>query len=130
MLTRRHLVACAAALPVAALPLSAAGFAQPFAQAAFDAAVAAGRPVLVEVSASWCPTCAQQKAILSELLARPGLADFTVFEVDFDTRKDLLRAFNARRQSTLIVFGKGAEVGRSVGDTDPVGIEALLRKAL
>ena len=53
-----------------------------------------------------------------------------VFKVDFDSQKDALRALNAQRQSTLIVFKGEKETGRSVGDTNPGSIEALLDSAL
>ena len=127
MSLRRAVAALAAAL--VALSASAAEYAEPFEQARFDAALEAGGPVLVEVSAPWCPTCRAQQAILTDLLAEPDYAAFTAFEVDFDTRKDVLRAFRAQTQSTLIVFAGGAEVGRSVGDTRPDGIAALLDMA-
>ncbi len=53
-----------------------------------------------------------------------------IFDIDFDSQKDLLRRFNARMQSTLIVFKGAAETGRSVGETQPEWIEGLLEKAL
>jgi thioredoxin-like negative regulator of GroEL len=131
ILDRRAALGLAAA-GLAALALPArAGFApQPFDQAAFDAAMAAGKPILVEVSAPWCPTCAQQKKIMAELFADPKLAGIVQFEVDFDSAKDVLRAFGVQRQSTLIVFAGGREISRSVGDTDPGRIAALLGSAV
>jgi hypothetical protein len=53
-----------------------------------------------------------------------------VFKVDFDEQKDDVRALKAQRQSTLIVYKGETEKGRSVGDTDPASIEALLDSAL
>jgi hypothetical protein len=41
-----------------------------------------------------------------------------------------VRWFKATSQSTLIVFKDSKETGRSVGDTDPASIAALLDKAL
>ncbi len=101
----------------------------PFDQAVFDAALADGKPILVEISATWCPTCKAQKAILADLLAEPRFADLTWLEVDFDSRKDLVRALGAQSQSTLIVYGGGEEVGRSVGETRPAAIAAQLDAA-
>jgi thioredoxin 1 len=102
----------------------------PFTQQAFDAARAAGKPVLVDITASWCPTCKAQRPIIERLSADPRFADLVVLEVDFDSQKDVVRAFKARAQSTLIVFRDTAETGRSVGDTDPAAIEALLATAI
>jgi thiol-disulfide isomerase/thioredoxin len=129
MIARRTVLAAALAAAVA-LPFAALGAAKPFDQVAFDAALAAGGPVLVEVSAPWCPVCKAQKEILAELLARPDHAAVAAFDIDFDTQKDLVRAFRATAQSTLIVFRGGAEVGRSVGDSSPEGVAALLASAL
>jgi len=102
----------------------------PFDQAAFEAAQAAGKPVLVEVTAPWCPTCKAQAPILSQLRNEPRFKDLVSFNVDFDSQKDLLKTFGVRMQSTLIVFKGKQEVGRSTGDTKASSIEALLAKAI
>lgn len=102
----------------------------PFTQAAFDAAKAAGKPVLVEVSAPWCPTCKAQKPILAELKAMPKFKDLVILEVDFDSQKDVLRGLKVQSQSTLVVFKGSKEVGRSTGDTKKELIEALLAKSV
>ena len=98
----------------------------PFDQAAFEQAQAAGLPILVHVTADWCEVCQAQKPIVSALTARSALSAMKVFNVDFDTQKDLLRAFRVQFQSTLIVFKGAAETGRSTGVIDPAAIEALL----
>ena len=102
----------------------------PFDQAAFDKAVAAGEPVVVQFHADRCPTCKAQAPILSELAKQPRFKNLVVFNVDFDSQKDALRGFKAQQPSTLIVFKGGAEMGRSVGDTNKASIEALLARAI
>ena len=92
--------------------------------ASFAAAEKAGKPILVAVHASWCPTCKAQKPILSELMADPK------FKNDFDNQKDAVKLFGARMQSTLVAFKGDKETGRSVGDTDRASIAALLNKTL
>jgi thiol-disulfide isomerase/thioredoxin len=128
---RRLFTAIAAVATALALgsPASAADK-QPFDQAAFAAAQAAGKPILVEVTAPWCPTCKAQAPILAELKSEPRFGDLVSFNIDFDSQKDLLKTFGVRMQSTLIVFKGGQEVGRSTGDTKPASIEALLAKAI
>jgi thiol-disulfide isomerase/thioredoxin len=84
----------------------------------------------VEVSAPWCPICKTQKPILAKLAEQPRFKDLVIFDVDFDTRKDVLRQFNARMQSTLIAFKGETETGRSVGETQPEWIEGLVEKTL
>lgn len=101
-----------------------------FDTAAFEAAQASGRPVLIQVSAPWCPICKAQKPILVRLGREPRFQDLAIFEIDFDTGKDQLRRLDARSQSTLILFRNGREVGRSVGETQPEWIETFLERAL
>ncbi|MFD1626613.1 thioredoxin family protein [Azospirillum griseum] len=117
------LIAAAAIL----LPLAVqAG--QPFDAAAFQQAQAAAKTILVDVSAPWCPTCQAQKPTVQALeQSQPSLV---VFDVDFDTAKDVLRRFKVQYQSTLIVFKGATEVGRSTGETRPDAIRALVAKGL
>jgi thioredoxin-like negative regulator of GroEL len=110
--------------------LSASGFAAesiPFELARFVAAQKEGRPILVDIRASWCPTCAAQKPILERLTAKPEYKNLIVFSVDFDAQKDVVHGFHAQMQSTLIAFKGATETARSVGDTDEPSIERLLR---
>jgi thioredoxin 1 len=109
---------------------SMAGERSAFDQKAFVAAQAQGKSILVDISAPWCPTCSAQKPIIEKLAAEPQYKDLAIFEVDFDSRKDVLRLFGAQSQSTLIVFKGKQEAGRSVGSTDADEIGALLHKAL
>jgi thiol:disulfide interchange protein len=127
---RRLLLAALPALAVAAAarPARAAERA-PFTDAAFDAAQAAGRPVLVEVTAPWCPTCRAQRPHVEATLADPRLARAVMFTVDFDSQKDALRRLNVRSQSTLVAFAGREERGRATGITDPAAIRALLLRA-
>lgn len=101
-----------------------------YTKAGFEAAQKAGKPILVEIAASWCPTCKAQAPILGELRGQPRFKDLTVFTVDFDSQKDVVKAFGATMQSTLIVFKGATEVGRSTGDTKRESIDGLLTKSL
>ena len=97
---------------------------------AFAEAQKAGKPILVAIHASWCPTCKAQAPILSELRADPKFKDLVYFVIDFDSQKDLVNRFGARMQSTLIVFKGAKEEGRSVGDTNRASIYALVGKSV
>lgn len=99
--------------------------AESFDDQSFEQAQAAGKTILVDITASWCPTCRQQRPIVEQIeKEKPNLV---VYEVDFDTAKDTLkRFFRVQHQSTLIVFKGTKEVGRSTGDTDPARIRALV----
>jgi thioredoxin len=126
---RSLLLVIAAAALIGTLPAAAEDW-KPFEASAFAAAQKAGKPILIDVFAVWCPVCRAQNPILVQLTRDPKFKDMAVFKVDFDTQKDALRAFNAQSQSTLIVFNGETEKGRSVGDTDKDSIAALLDKAL
>jgi thioredoxin 1 len=129
MLNRRHLLG-ALTMTFALGSVAAAADKKPFDQSAFDAAQAAGRPILVEVSAPWCPICKAQAPILARLRSDPRFKELVSFDIDFDSQKDLLRKFNVQKQSTLIVFKGKQETGRSTGDTNAGSIEALLGKSI
>lgn len=131
MLNRRHLLG--ASIVIAAISLGSLASAMTkntFDQKAFDAAQAAGKPILIEVTAPWCPTCKAQAPILSRLKGEPKFKELVSFEIDFDSQKDLLRKFNVRSQSTLIVFKGKQEAGRSTGDTNADSIASLLGKSI
>lgn len=103
---------------------------KPFEMASFKAAQSAGKPILVDVFAPWCPTCAAQQKVLGPLKQNPAYDKLILFKVDFDNQPDVLKSFNVRQQSTLIAFKGETETGRSVGDTSAPGIEALLNTTL
>lgn len=135
MIDRRRLVLAALVLAFApglapAARADEAGPARPYVQKDFDAALASGGPVVVQVSAPWCPICRAQKPILASLLAEPRFADFALFDISFDDDKTSMRAVGARLQSTLIVYREGREIARTVGDREQGWIEDLLEKAL
>jgi thioredoxin 1 len=131
MLSRRVVLALAASAAAILVSIPAlAAETIPYTPDAFDAAQKAGRSILVEIHATWCPTCKAQKPILAELEKAPQYKDLLVVHVDFDLQKDAVRRFGARMQSTLIAFKGGQETGRSVGDTNPESIAALLAKTI
>ena len=102
----------------------------PFDRPAFEAALKSGKPVLVDVSATWCITCKAQHVVLDKLFATPRFAGFTVFAVDYDTQKDVMRSFGVDQRSTLIVFKGGHEIDRSSWQTSEAAIATLLAKAV
>lgn len=110
--------------------LARAGGIQPFNQAEFDTLAQQGKPVVLDISAPWCPTCKVQKPIVEGLMQQPPYQDVTLMNIDFDSAKPVLKKFKVATQSTLIAFKGGKEVARSVGDTSPQGIEGLFQKAI
>ncbi len=99
-------------LPVALLTgflsLHGAAFARaatvaPFTEQAFKSAQADGQPILVDISATWCPTCTQQKSIIDSLAATPGFEKLVILHVDFDTQKDVVRAQGLRTKNSVVL---------------------------
>jgi thiol-disulfide isomerase/thioredoxin len=103
---------------------------QPFDKAKFDAALAQGKPVIVDFAADWCPTCKEQKPIVDALMQEPKRKDITLFVADFDKEAALKKRLKVTMQSTFIVFKGGKEVGRSTGQTDKAELAGLFDKAL
>lgn len=128
MISRRLILIGSASLLLATIPSQAE--AKKFTPEAFAAAQKAGKPILIAVAATWCTTCRAQEPVILGLSTQPKYKDLVIFEVDFDSQKKVVRSLDARRQSTLIAFKGEIEVDRSVGETDPVAIENMVKKAL
>lgn len=130
MFTRRAMLQAAALALVATTGPGWADSQPAFDADSFAAAQNAGKPILLAVHASWCPTCKAQAPILSDLRADPKFKDLVFFVIDFDSQEALLKRFDVRMQSTLIVFKGAGERGRSVGDTNRESMYALVERAL
>lgn len=129
-MNRRQFATLAVATSLTALisaPQAMAANRRLFSGDAFTAAQKQNERILVDISATWCPTCRAQEPIVNALMDEAGNQDVIIFDVDFDTQKDVVRYFNARMQSTLIAFRGPNEMGRSVGDTDPDSIANLVQ---
>lgn len=101
----------------------------PYTKAAFDKALADGKPVVVDFWASWCPTCKEQKPIVKGLMNEAKRKNLTLFLADFDKEEALKKQLGVTMQSTLVVLKGGKEVARSTGQTDKAELGALLDKA-
>jgi thioredoxin 1 len=97
-----------------------------FSPAAFNAAQSSGKPIVVDVFATWCPTCAAQEPVIKQLSASPKYKDLIIFKLDFDGQKAEQRRLKVTRQSTLIAFRGRRETARSVGATDPIALQRVL----
>lgn len=135
-IARRSLFAAAAALGATLLVQAGPSSAQatvrksPFTQADFEAAQKAGQSIIVEVAADWCSTCKAQGRIIQSLTSAAPFDKVRVFTVNFDTQKDALRTLKAMSQSTLIGFKGTKETARTIGDTKPDSIRALVSSTL
>jgi thioredoxin 1 len=130
---RRHFIALAVAastVPWVSASTASAAEREIFNKASFEAAQQRGARILVDISATWCPTCKAQKPIVDKLAEQPSNKDLVIFAVDFDSQQSVVRQLRAQSQSTLIAFRGKTETARSVGDTDPESIAALVQSTL
>ncbi len=103
---------------------------EPFTQARFESLQEQGEVILVDVYASWCPTCAKQQEILTTYQENNPEKSFHVLVVDFDKDKDIVRQFRAPRQSTLLLYKGKEQFWFSVAETRKDIIAAELDKAI
>ena len=90
---------------------------QAFDKAKFDQLQSEGKPVLIDVYASWCPTCERQQWLLSSYFAERPDSNLTVMVVDYDDDKEWVKFFKAPRQSTLALYQGNERVWFSVAET-------------
>jgi len=126
MISRRSLIGIAAAgaavvafagtqLTDGAVSSAAASQRLAFDIPAFQDAQAAGKPILVDIYADWCSTCARQKPIISQLSDHPRFKDLVIFEVNYDSQKPIVRAFNSPvMKSEFTQFACGATMITSI----------------
>lgn len=103
---------------------------QTYSKDAFQNAQAAGKPIVVFVTASWCPNCRKQQPVVDTLSKDKAFADAVLFVINFDSDKQALKDLNVMMQSTLIAFHGNTERARSTAVTDQEAIRALFLKAL
>jgi thioredoxin 1 len=121
----------AIALAVNLIAASAlAGEIKPYNEAAFAEAKAAGKTVLLDFHADWCPVCQKQGPLLGSLVQEDKLKDVAAFKVNYDDETALKKELKVTSQSTLIVFKGDHVMSRAVGVTDKDKIRALIEKGL
>lgn len=101
-----------------------------FTQERFEALQAAGEVVLIDVFATWCPTCKKQQEALTQFRAKNPDAEFHILVVDFDKDKDWVRHFRAPRQSTLLLYVGDKQYWYSVAETRYEVIAEEINKAI
>lgn len=125
----RLLPAAALALLLGTAPAIAQPAAEPFTDARFAALQQQNALVLIDVAASWCPTCARQKRVLDAYRAARPNVPLHVLTVDFDAQKAAVRRFRAPRQSTLLLYRGDEQVWFSVAETRQEAIFAAIDEA-
>ncbi|WP_049722924.1 thioredoxin family protein [Gilvimarinus polysaccharolyticus] len=104
--------------------------AESFTKERFEALQAEGAPILVDVYATWCPTCAKQRKVLETYQSANPDSKLVILEVDFDDQKEWVKHFKAPRQSTLLLFDGTEQVWFSVAETREDKIFAAIDELL
>jgi thiol-disulfide isomerase/thioredoxin len=126
---RRALIA-SAILAALVSPAAQAASLLPFDDARFEAVRKSGKPLVLQVTASWCGPCQQLKKIVAGLIENPEFRDLVILDADFDANREALVKINAHVLTTLVIFRDGTEFLRSSGETRPEAVQAALRQAL
>ena len=119
-----------AILAVLISPAAYAAGLLPFDAVRFEEARQSGKPVVLQVTASWCGPCQRLRKVVGGLLENPEFKDLVIFDADFDANKDALVKVKARTVTTLVIYRDNSEVRRSSGETRPDAVKALLKKAM
>ncbi len=90
---------------------------EPFSEERFQVLQAENALILVDIYATWCPTCAQQQRVLQRYMETHPDVKLHVLEVDFDRDKQWVSEFRAPRQSTLILYRGIDQLWFSVAET-------------
>lgn len=118
--------AIALALPATA---HAAGLVE-YQPGAVEKALAEGKTVLVEYSATWCSTCKRQERVINTLRGTDPAYDANIkfIKVDWDTyrRHPVTTDRRIPRRSTLILLRGNDELGRIVAGTSQSQIKSLM----
>lgn len=112
------------------VPAMAAPAWQQYDAAAFTKAQNAGKIIVVDVHAEWCPTCKAQAPTLDALRQEQRLRNAVFFKVDFDQEKAFLNQHRIPRQSTVLVFRGKKETARSIAESRPQELRAAVMAGL
>lgn len=92
----------------------------------FEELMQRGEPMLVEVYASWCPTCLLQHRALDTLHAEGRGPNVRAIRVDFERDLDFVQKYDFRHTGTMVLFNRGRETARATGLITADKIEEFL----
>ena len=104
--------------------------AEPFSNERFAELQENGELVLIDIFATWCPTCARQHEVLKKYREQHPDVDLHILTVDYDDDRQYVRQLRAPRQSTLLLYKGETQFWYSVAETrEDVIFEAINRAA-
>ena len=88
---------------------------QPATQEDVDAAIAAGKPVVLDFTAIWCTYC---KALDKHVFTMPetiaAMEGLTTLKIDFDTERALVNRYDVYRPPVVVFIGKDGKVRKDL----------------
>ena len=94
----------------------------------FEARNASGEPMLLEIYASWCPTCKAQHKAFEQLVETGNQPPIRAIRVDFDRDTDFRQSLGINYTGALLIFEDGREIARQGGITGPEALTRFLAK--
>lgn len=88
-------------------------------QSRFEDLMQRSEPVLVEIYASWCPTCLLQHKAFETLHEENRAPMIRAIRVDFDRDQAFIHANGFQSTGLLVLFKNGKEVARASGLVTP-----------
>ncbi|WP_374763601.1 thioredoxin family protein [Yunchengibacter salinarum] len=99
---------------------------QPYEAASFNETLQNGDPMLVEIYASWCPTCKAQHEAFETMVDNGTAPNIRAVRVDYDDDPAFLKRYGIRGTGILMLFDDGREIARAAGLTTPKRIQAFI----
>jgi thioredoxin 1 len=131
-MNRRHLLALLAGLPFAA-QMARAATAAVYSPEAVQVELAAGKTVVLDFSADWCPSCQSQGRTIARLRdENPGWADkMAFFVVDWDTYKnsDLAKQYGIINRGSLVLLKGDGVVTQTSTHSTKAALKAMFDQA-
>ena len=126
-MNRRFFLTLAAALPLAGM--ARASETTVYSPEAVAAELAAGKTVVLDFTASWCPSCQAQGRHIGALRAENPAYDATLafFAVDWDTYKDsaLARTYGIVQRGSLVILKGDAVVTQTATHSTKADLKAM-----
>lgn len=122
---KKIIVTCFLAL----LSFTASAQKQPFNETLYQQYQDSEQVYLVDVFATWCPTCKKQSKIIDQYFSENPDSKIKVLVVDYDDQKEWVTHFRAPRQSTLLLYKGEKQLWFSVAETSKDKIFTQLKQA-
>ncbi len=123
---RLHRLALVITIAALAAGTAAAAEIHEFNDQEFQIARQTGQRMLVVVRSPWSPTNQELEDTLYRLAEDPSYTDVTVFELDYDRRKDVLRRLHLSHDRMVVAYRGSLERGRVSGLIDEMQLRRLM----